>query len=98
MFGFKFPLILGNEASGTLDNGSEVLIFPIMGNPDFKGDITLDPDRHALGELTQGSLADYVIVPKENVVKKPKEMSFETAAVLSIAWLTAYRMLATERS
>ncbi|KAF2800632.1 NAD(P)-binding protein [Melanomma pulvis-pyrius CBS 109.77] len=93
MFELEFPLILGNEAAGTLEDGTEVVIYPVMGNPDFKGDITHDPDRHVLGEKTQGSLADYVIVPKENIVKKPKNMTFETASVLGIAWLTAYRML-----
>jgi NADPH:quinone reductase-like Zn-dependent oxidoreductase len=93
MFPLTFPLILGNEAAGTLDDGTEVIVYPVMGNPKFEGDITHDPDRHVLGEKTQGSLADYVIVPKGNVVKKPKNMSFETASVLGIAWLTAYRML-----
>ncbi|KAF2277174.1 NAD(P)-binding protein [Westerdykella ornata] len=90
-----FPLILGNEGAGTLDDGTEVIIFPLMGNAEFKGDLTLDPDRHVLGEITQGSLADYVVVPKGNVVPKPKNMSFETASVLGVAWLTAYRMLFT---
>jgi NADPH:quinone reductase-like Zn-dependent oxidoreductase len=95
MFDLKFPLILGNEGTGTLEDGKEVIIFPVMGNPNFKGDVTLDPDRHVLGELTQGSLAEYVVVPRENVVEKPKGMKWETAAVLGIAWLTAYRMLFT---
>lgn len=95
MFGLKYPLILGNEGAGTLEDGSEVVIFPVMGNPDFEGDGTLDPDRHVLGELTHGALAEYVIVPERNVVKKPKNMAWETASVLGIAWLTAYRMLFT---
>jgi NADPH:quinone reductase-like Zn-dependent oxidoreductase len=95
MFDLKFPLILGNEGAGTLADGSEVVIFPVLGNPDFKGDGTLDPDRHFLGELTQGSLAEYVVVPERNLIRKPKHMSFETASVLGVAWLTAYRMLFT---
>ncbi|KAF2739642.1 NAD(P)-binding protein [Polyplosphaeria fusca] len=95
MFDLKFPLILGNEGSGTLEDGTEVVIFPVMGNPDFQGDGTLDPDRHFLGELTQGSLAEYVVVPERNIVRKPKDMSFETASVLGVAWLTAYRMIFT---
>ncbi|KAF2465457.1 NAD(P)-binding protein [Lindgomyces ingoldianus] len=95
MFELKFPLILGNEAAGTLDDGKDVIIYPVMGNPNFQGDETIDPDRHVLGELTQGSLAEYVVVPKRNIVEKPISMSFETASVLGIAWLTAYRMLFT---
>ncbi|ORY13027.1 hypothetical protein BCR34DRAFT_562621 [Clohesyomyces aquaticus] len=96
MFGkIKYPIILGNEATGTLEDGTEVVVYPVFGNPDFKGDDTLDPDRHVLGELTQGSLAEYVVVPKRNIVKKPKALTFETASVLGISWLTAYRMLFT---
>jgi NADPH:quinone reductase-like Zn-dependent oxidoreductase len=93
MFPLTFPLILGNEAAGTLDDGTEVVVYPVMGNPDFDGEITHDPDRHVLGEKTQGSLAEFVIVPEGNVIKKPKNVSFETASVLGIVWLTAYRML-----
>jgi NADPH:quinone reductase-like Zn-dependent oxidoreductase len=96
MFELKYPLILGNEGTGILDNGEEVIIFPVLGNPLYKGDGTLDPDRHILGEFTQGSLAEYVIVPEKNVIKKPQDTSMQTAAVLGIAWLTAYRMLFTQ--
>jgi NADPH:quinone reductase-like Zn-dependent oxidoreductase len=95
MFPLTFPLILGNEGAGTLDDGTEVIIFPVMGNPTFGGDGTLDPSRHVLGELTQGSLAEYVVVPERNVVRKPKGMAWESAGVLGIAWLTAWRMLVT---
>jgi NADPH:quinone reductase-like Zn-dependent oxidoreductase len=92
----EFPRILGNEGAGTLEDGSEVLIYPLMPNPEFKGDdVTLDPRRHVLGELTQGALAEYVVVPKECVVPKPKGLSNAAAASLGIAWLAAYRMLFT---
>ena len=36
-----------------------------------------------------------VAVPKRNVIPKPPELSFEHAACLPTAWLTAYRMLFT---
>ncbi|OCL11976.1 NAD(P)-binding protein [Glonium stellatum] len=93
MHKLTFPLTLGNEGAGFLDDGMEIIIFPVMGDPNFKGDLTLDPKRHVLGELTQGALAEYVVVPEENVIKKPKELSMLTASVLGIAYLTAYRML-----
>jgi len=35
-------------------------------------------------------------VPARNVVRKPDELSFEEAACLPTAWLTAYRMLVTK--
>lgn len=95
MFELRFPLILGNEGVGTLEDGTSVVIFPVMRNPEFEGDCTLDPDRHVLGERTQGSMAEYVIVPEHNLVRKPKNMSVKTASVMGIAWLTAYRMLFT---
>ena len=93
MFPLTFPLTLGNEAVGTLDDGTDVVIFPVMGDSAWTGDRTVDPKRHVLGELTQGALAEYVVVPRENVLPKPKELSTQSAAVLGIAWLTAYRML-----
>jgi NADPH:quinone reductase-like Zn-dependent oxidoreductase len=89
----KFPLILGCEGTGILDDGTEVMLYPCMGSPDFKGDETLDPERHVLSEQIDGTLAEYVNVPARNVVQKPAGMGITEAAVLGIAWLTAYRML-----
>jgi len=40
-------------------------------------------------------LAEKVDVPRRNLVPKPSELSFEHAACLPTAWLTAYRMLFT---
>lgn len=92
----RFPMILGNEGAGVLDDGTEVTIYPAMGDPDFKGDETLDPKRHVFGELVQGTLAEYTMVPKRNAVPRPKGMDANTASVMGIAWLTAYRMLFTQ--
>ncbi|MCW2820209.1 MAG: adhT 2, partial [Marmoricola sp.] len=47
-------------------------------------------------ERHQGTFADTVVVPKRNVVPKPASLSFEEAACLPTAWLTAYRMLFTQ--
>ncbi|KAL5321453.1 hypothetical protein ACEPPN_009411 [Leptodophora sp. 'Broadleaf-Isolate-01'] len=90
------PLILGCEGTGTLADGTEVILFPLMGDPEFKGDETLDPQRNVFSEKTDGTLAEYINVPKRNVIIKPERMSTETAAVMGIAWLTAYRMLFTK--
>ena len=92
----KFPRILGCEGAGILEDGSRVVLYPGMGDADWKEDETLDPSRHVLSEITDGTLAEYVIVPTRNSVLIPEEMSFETAAVLGVAWLTAYRMLFTK--
>jgi len=33
--GIKFPMILGNDAAGTLDDGTPVVIYPLMGSDDW---------------------------------------------------------------
>jgi NADPH:quinone reductase-like Zn-dependent oxidoreductase len=43
----------------------------------------------------QGTLAEYVPVPAANLVPLPDSVSFEAAACLPTAYLTAYRMLFT---
>jgi NADPH:quinone reductase-like Zn-dependent oxidoreductase len=48
-----------------------------------------------LSELHPGTLAEQVLVPERNVVPKPAAMSWEDAAAVPTAWLTAYRMLTT---
>jgi NADPH:quinone reductase-like Zn-dependent oxidoreductase len=91
-----FPLILGCEATGTLEDGTPVLLYPVMTSPTpshYQGDITLDPGRHFLGEQTQGTLASYVIVPRSNAIPRPPNLPAHAAACLGVSWLTAYRML-----
>src|SRR5438045_2991646 len=41
--GISYPIILGNDAAGTLDDGTPVVIYPVMGGADWRGDETLDP-------------------------------------------------------
>ena len=53
----------------------------------------MDPKRSLLSERYQGTFADRVAVPRGNLVPKPASLSFEEAACLPTAWLTAYRML-----
>jgi NADPH:quinone reductase-like Zn-dependent oxidoreductase len=59
-------------------------------------DATLDPRRTLLSERYPGTLAERVAVPRQNLVAKPAALSFEEAACLPTAWLTAYRMLFTK--
>ena len=42
--GITYPIILGNDAAGTLDDGTPVVIYPVMGSEDWRGDETLDPE------------------------------------------------------
>ncbi len=88
-----FPMILGCDAAGVLDDGTEVVVHPVISSDDWRGDETLDPERSLLSERHQGTFADQVIVPARNVVPKPAAMSFAQASCMGTAWLTAYRML-----
>ena len=87
------PMILGCDAAGYDEEGNEVLVHAVVSDPDWVGDETLDPRRSLLSERYQGAFADRVTVPRGNVVPKPASLSFEEAACLPTAWLTAYRML-----
>ena len=86
-------MILGCDAAGIDEAGNEVVVHAVVASPDWTGDETLDPRRSLLSERHQGTFADQVVVPRRNVVPKPSSLSFEEAACLPTAWLTAYRML-----
>ena len=92
----RLPMILGCDGAGIDDDGNEVVVHAVIGDPAWSGDETLDPKRSLLSERYQGTLADEVIVPRRNLVPKPTALSWEEAACLSTAWLTAYRMLFTQ--
>ena len=92
----RLPMTLGCDGAGLLDDGTEVVIHSVIGDPEAGGgDETLDPRRTLLSELHQGTLAEQVIVPVRNLVAKPKALTWEEAACMPSAWLTAYRMLTT---
>ena len=88
------PMILGGDAAGVDEDGNEVVVHSVIGDPDAGGgDETYDPRRSLLSEKYDGTLAEQVVVPRRNLLPKPKELSFEEAACLPTAWLTAYKML-----
>jgi NADPH:quinone reductase-like Zn-dependent oxidoreductase len=92
----QLPMILGCDAAGIDKDGDEVVIHAVVSHPDWLGDETLDPRRSLLSERYQGTMAERVAVPRRNLVPKPASLSFEEAACLPTAWLTAYRMLFTQ--
>ena len=81
----KLPMILGCDAAGIDEDGNEVLIHSVIDARDGKPSI--------LTEVYDGTFAEKVLVPRANLVPKPAELSWEEAACLPTAWLTAYRML-----
>ncbi len=92
----RLPMILGCDGAGVDEDGTEVVVHAVISDPDHRGDETLDPKRSLLSERYDGTLADLVAVPRRNLVPKPTQLSFEEAACLPTAWLTAYRMLFTQ--
>ncbi|KAF9889742.1 hypothetical protein FE257_007048 [Aspergillus nanangensis] len=92
----NFPRILGCEGCGSLEDGTPLILYPVMNDPNYLGDETLDPARHVFHEITEGTLAEYIVAPARNVLPRPAELDATDGAVLGISWLTAYRMLFTK--
>ncbi|GGO31339.1 zinc-binding dehydrogenase [Microbispora bryophytorum] len=88
----RLPIVLGCDAAGVDEDGDEVIVHSVIGTP-VDGDETLDPARSLLSEKYDGTFAEKVAVPRRNLVPKPAAISFEEAACLPTAWLTAYRMI-----
>jgi NADPH:quinone reductase-like Zn-dependent oxidoreductase len=97
------PAIPGSDGSGEVaakgdgaegpDEGAEVVINPALywrDNPRVPG-----KDYRLLGIPDDGTFAQYVKVPAENVFPKPAYLSHEEAAAIPLAALTAYRALVT---
>ena len=104
-----FPHILGADAAGEVaavgagvtgvQVGQEVIINPGLGCTHCawcaRGEQSECPDFTIVGMKNPGTYAEYVTVPAENVQPKPEHLSWEEAAALPLAYLTAWRMLFT---
>lgn len=86
-------MILGCDAAGIDSEGNEVVLHSVIGQTGYG--VGPREKRSILTEKYQGTFAEQVTVPEWNVLRKPRELSFEEAACLPTAWLTAYRMLFT---
>ena len=90
----RLPIILGCDAAGLDPDGNPVIVHAVIGDSDAGGgDETLDPRRSLLSERHDGTFAQQVAVPRRNLIPKPAALSFEEAACLPTAYLTAYKML-----
>lgn len=101
--GLKFPIILGSDGAGIVvkvENpehqywlNKEVIINPSL---DWGDHERVQSSRYRiLGLPEDGTFAEYVAVPHQNLIEKPKYLSWEEAAALPLAGLTAYRALFT---
>lgn len=102
--GIKYPSILGSDGAGVVaevgsdtDNGwlnKEVIINPSHNwgdDPGFQG-----KEFKILGLPEDGTFAEYVKVKAEYLYPKPAHLSWEQAAALPLAGITAYRALFTK--
>jgi len=109
---YRFPLIMGGDGAGVIDAvgagvtavrpGDSVLINPGVADYtcDFcrAGEHPLCPNYGLLGEHLPGTLAEYVVVPEQNVARVPTlepAISWPEAAAFSLVTLTAWRMIVT---
>ncbi|OBA03997.1 alcohol dehydrogenase [Bacillus subtilis] len=96
-------LILGSDGAGIIEEvgegvqnvavQTEVIIFPTLNWDLIKN---VPPVPEILGGPSDGTLAEYVIIPSQNAFKKPSYLSWEEAGVLPLSALTAYRALFTK--
>jgi zinc-binding alcohol dehydrogenase/oxidoreductase len=103
----KPAAILGSDGAGVIvgrgpgvediDEGAEVVVNPTLDWPDERK----SPPRGGYDELligypTDGTLAEYAVVPRANVEPKPAHLSWEQAAAAPLVGITIYRALFTE--
>jgi NADPH:quinone reductase-like Zn-dependent oxidoreductase len=103
------PLITGSDIAGVIDDvgtdvstwqvGDEVVVYPLVTCDvcEFcrRGEPTTCPDHQIIGEHINGGLAEYVIVPANNLIRKPATLSFVESAALPVVAMTAWHMLIT---
>ncbi len=89
--GLKYPTILGSDGAGTTEDGQDVIINPLF---DWGNDPRVQSKNYRiLGLPDDGTFAEYIAVEKQYVYPKPEHLSFEQAAAVPLAGLTAYRAL-----
>lgn len=103
------PHIGGSDMAGVVDElgpgvegveaGTRVVVDPSLGYRWYEGQARGpsfdDPSFRILGEHTHGGFAEYAVVPAENLLEVPEEVSLETAAAAGLVFVTAWRALVT---
>ncbi|MCP5468280.1 MAG: zinc-binding dehydrogenase [Deltaproteobacteria bacterium] len=103
----RYPHILGSDIAGEildlgafindLKIGQKVLIHPALScghcEACSKGQDNLCPKYQILGEHVNGGYAEYIDVPRQNILPYPENLSFSEAACVPLVFLTAWQML-----
>ena len=92
VYPYPLPLVPGSDGAGVRrDTGAEVVINPsLRWGPSEEAS---GPEFEILGGPDNGTFAELVAVPAGNLHPKPARLSWEEAAALPLAGLTAYRAL-----
>lgn len=100
--GLKYPIVPGSDGAGVVESAADAEDWvgrPVIINPSLAWGSSAayqDPGTfRILGLPDDGTLAEYVKVPVSNLVEKPAHLSFEEAAALPLAGVTAYRAIIT---
>ncbi len=101
--GVAYPCIPGSDGAGVIEEtgegvthvrvGASVIVNPSFGwgdSPEAQG-----PEFTILGLPRAGTLAEKIVVPVQQLAPKPAHLSWEEAAALPLAGLTAFRALFT---
>ena len=88
--GIKFPSILGSDGAGEC-RGKRVVIYPALHwgeNPNYQS-----KNFRVLGMPDDGTFAEQICLPRKNIFPAPEHLTWEQAAALPLAGLTAWRTL-----
>lgn len=86
------PFVLGSDGAGIRrDTGEEVVILPSVAWGDRED--APGPQFRILGGVDNGTCAELIAIPEENLFPKPARLSWEEAAAFPLAALTAWRAL-----
>ncbi|KAA3613075.1 MAG: alcohol dehydrogenase [Calditrichaeota bacterium] len=105
--GIPLPLVLGSDGAGEIvevgsevenyTTGDEIINVPFripLDDPLVKRNQENLSSKYTIpGEHSNGCQAEYVSIPQEFILHKPKNISWEEAAAFPLASLTAYHML-----
>ena len=91
---FQLPLIPGSDGAGVRrDTGEDVVIYPGLSWGERED--AASSNWRILGGPDDGTYAEIVTLPAENVFPKPRRLSWEEAVAFPLGGVTAYRALFT---
>jgi len=104
--GISLPIILGSDGAGIIETlgsdiakdqqmrtGDEVFLVPFRSSEPFGSAEEFSESYKILGEHLDGTQAEFVCVPVNFVMPKPRRLTWEQTSAFPLAYMTAYHML-----